>query len=77
MSEEFSIRIRGFKSKKQAEMFIIWFCESGEQGLYDWTMDDNYSIFTDAAKTFPIVCEDSCLHMQVKINEEPDETLEE
>lgn len=54
----FEVHIEGFKTKKQAEEFITWYCEQGEQDASIWMeVNGGYgcsSLNLDATKTFPL-----------------------
>jgi hypothetical protein len=59
--EGFELRISGFKSKAEVEVFIDWYCGQGEQDAsiwFDCRMDegkiDRSSMNADCQATYPI-----------------------
>lgn len=58
---DFKVEIRGFKSQEEADEFIEWFSDQGEQDLSCWFEEasrDNPAIrpflLVECNKTFPI-----------------------
>ena len=65
------ILIKGFKSQKEAEEFITWYSEQGEQDLGVWlesvaSEEVRDFLQCDCRKTFPIKVTDNIIPMYIE-----------
>ena len=70
----YSVVVRGFKTKAQAEEFIFWYCGAGEQSSVDWfeARKSEGDIDVDSMvvdnKTFPIAWKENQAEMLLSID---------
>lgn len=70
---KYKVTISGFKSQAEAETFVMWYCEQGEQDIDVWLEDKSDEVnirrhlTVDLRATFPVQwTKDNVLLMAIK-----------
>ncbi len=71
MTEKITVQLTGFKTKKQAEEFVRWYCEAGEQDSAIWFDDRKDKIgcrfISIEGEEFPLKWNDNTLSVSVTV----------